>query len=114
VTRHAARSALLEVRISYPKPAAADQYAAFFGAPVRFGCGYNAIVIPVTLLDTNHKDGDEQLCSILERQAEEGVKQWLSTQGFATRARRILAEQLEATGRTSTPSLVLRASRESL
>lgn len=86
---------LLEVRISYPTPSDAHKYTETFGVPVRVGCGYNAIVLPASLLDTQHKDADERLCTILERQADADLKQWLSTQSFTTHVRRALAEQLE-------------------
>ena len=86
---------LLEVRFGYPEPADTGTYAAYFKVPVRFGCRYDAIVLPATLLDTHHKDADEQLCRILQRQADASLERWWSAQGFATRARQLILEQLQ-------------------
>ena len=85
---------LLEVRISYAEPPDADKYPAYFGVPVLFGCGYNAIVLRASALDARHKDADETLCAILERQADETLRQWSTAQTLAQRATRALTEQL--------------------
>jgi AraC-like DNA-binding protein len=87
---------LLEVRVSYPTPVEANEYSAYFRAPVRFGCDYDAIVLPMTLLNNRQLHADEHLCSILERQADEELKAWWSAQKLSTRVHRVLGEQLHS------------------
>lgn len=71
--RHSTRAAIgaLEVRFRHPAPAmGADVYPAFFGGPVRFDAGENAIVLDPTALALPNMRADELLNEVLRRHAE--------------------------------------------
>jgi len=88
---------LLEVRLGYAlEPARAKKYAAHFGVPVQFGCGYDALVIPAAALEAQQHAADDKLCRILERQAARELRHLSSPGDLAVRVRRVLAKQLES------------------
>ena len=85
---------LHEVRLNYPAPPEADEYNTYFGVPVRFDCGYDAIVLPESLLDQTFDEASEPPSRVIRR-SDVASERWWSVPNFAARARKILAEQLQ-------------------
>ena len=84
-----------EVRFAHPAPSDSREHERFFGAPLRFATGENALVLPAALLDLPCRRTDPSLLSLLDRYAADrlGVPQAAT---FADRARAALSEELQA------------------
>ena len=84
-----------EVRFAHPAPSDSREHERFFGAPLRFATGENALVLPAALLDLPCRRTDPSLLSLLDRYAADriGVPPAAT---FADRARAALSEELQA------------------
>ena len=84
-----------EVRFAHRAPRDSRDHERFFGAPLRFATGENALVLPAALLDLPCRRTDPSLLSLLDRYAADrlGV---LPAATFADRARAALSEELQA------------------
>jgi AraC-like DNA-binding protein len=84
-----------EVRFSHRAPGDAREHARFFGAPLRFATGENALVLPAALLDLPCRGTDPSLLALLDRYAADrlGLPRAAT---FADRARAALSEELQA------------------
>jgi AraC-like DNA-binding protein len=92
---HAREFPLLEVRFSHlAEPLEPDRYVAYFGVPVRFGSRSDALVVSTAVLEARHQHGDERLCGLLERLADQELRRISSLSGLAPRVQRELAAQL--------------------
>lgn len=60
----------LEICFAHRAPPYADVFPQLFMAPVRFECGYNAIVFPVKMLDQPLRSADPVLHATLKRLAD--------------------------------------------
>ena len=84
-----------EVRFAHPAPSNSREHERFFGAPLRFATGENALVLPAALLDLPCLRTDPSLLSLLDRYAADrlGVPRAAT---FADHARAALSEELQA------------------
>ena len=84
-----------EVRFAHRAPRDSREHERFFGAPLRFATGENALVSPAALLDLPCRRTDPSLLSLLDRYAADrlGVPPAAT---FADRARAALSEELQA------------------
>jgi AraC-like DNA-binding protein len=83
-----------EVRFAHRVPRDSRDHEHFFGAPVRFATGENALVLPAALLDLPCRRHDPSLLSLLDRYAADRLGDEQSAT-FADRARAALAEELQ-------------------
>ena len=84
-----------EVRFAHRAPRDSREHERFFGAPLRFATGENALVLPAPLLDLRCRRTDPSLLSLLDRYAADR----LAVPGaatFADRARAALSDELQA------------------
>jgi AraC-like DNA-binding protein len=89
-----------EVRFAHREPRDLRQHERFFGAPLRFATGENALVLPVALLDLPCRRTDPSLLSLLDGYAADRLgKPRAAT--FADRARAALSEELQAEDATA-------------
>ncbi|MGH9200389.1 MAG: AraC family transcriptional regulator [Vicinamibacterales bacterium] len=86
-----------EVRFAHHAPRDSREHERYFGAPVRFAAGENALVLPAALLDLPCGRTDPSLLSILDRYAEDRLLVPRAAT-FADRARAALSEELQAGG----------------
>jgi AraC-like DNA-binding protein len=84
-----------EVRFAHRVPRDSREHERFFGAPVRFATGENALVLPADLLDLPCRRADPSLLSLLDRYAADRLGR-PRTATFADRARAALSEELQA------------------
>ena len=84
-----------EVRFAHRAPRDSRDHDRFFGAPLRFAAGENALVLPAALLDLPCRRTDPSLLSLLDRYAADRLDGPLATT-IADRARAALSEQLRA------------------
>ena len=84
-----------EVRFAHREPRDSRQLERFFRAPLRFGTGENALVLPVALLDEPCRRTDPSLLSLLDRYAADRLDGPRAAT-FADRARAALSEELLA------------------
>jgi AraC-like DNA-binding protein len=84
-----------EVRFAHRTPPDSREHERFFGAPLRFATGENALVLPAALLELPCRRNDPSLLSLLDRYAADrlGVRHAAT---FADRARAALSEELQA------------------
>jgi AraC-like DNA-binding protein len=85
----------VEVRFAHREPRGSHQHERFFGAPVRFAAGENALVLPEALLDLPCRRTDSSLLSLLDRYATDRLGEARAAT-FADRARAALSEALQA------------------
>jgi len=84
-----------QVRFAHRAPRDVREHERFFGAPLRFATGENALVLPAALLDLPCRRTDPSLLSLLDRYATDRMGgQRAAT--FAERARAALSEELQA------------------
>lgn len=69
------RGEMREVCFQHRRPAAVTEYERFFACPVRFGADDNALSFDIGLLATPLIQHDEQLCRLMEQQAQEQLRQ---------------------------------------
>lgn len=98
---------LAEVHFGHPEPPDPSDHHRFFGAPVRFGTGENALLVPAALLDTPCARADPALLALLDRYAADRLARAPGISSFADRARGALVEDL----RGGNPSASRLASR---
>jgi AraC-like DNA-binding protein len=84
-----------EVRFAHRAPRDSRDHERFFGAPLRFSTGENALVLPAALLDLPCRRTDPSLLSLLDRYAADRLGLPGATT-FADRARAALSEELQA------------------
>jgi AraC-like DNA-binding protein len=84
-----------EVRFAHREPRDSRPHERFFGAPLRFAAGENALVLPATLLDLPCRRTDASLLSLLDRYAADRLD-GPAAATFADRARAALSEELQA------------------
>jgi AraC-like DNA-binding protein len=97
-----------EVRFAHRAPRDSREHERFFGAPVRFASGENALVLPGALLDLPCRRTDPALLSLLDRYASDRLgAQCPAT--LADRARAVLSEELQ-TGNAAVRMLASRLS----
>ena len=97
----------VEVRFAHGEPARSDEHRRFFGAPVHFMAGENALVIPTSLLDLPCTRADAALFAMLDRYAADRLERAPRSAAVADRARAALAAVL----RNGEPSAAHVASR---
>lgn len=83
-----------EVRFAHPKPVSDAEHRRFFGAPVRFATGENAVVLSAAVLALPCVRNDPALFALLDRYAEERLAHAPAGGGIADRAREALQEEL--------------------
>ena len=96
----------VEVRFAHREPRDSREHERFFGAPLRFATGENALVLPVALLDLPCHQNDPSLLSLLDRYAADRLSEPQATT-FADRARAALSEELQ-TGNVTAQHLAAR------
>jgi AraC-like DNA-binding protein len=84
-----------EVRFAHKAPRDSRDHERFFGAPLRFATGENALVLPAALLDMPCRRTDPSLLSLLDRYAADRLSVPQAAT-FADRARAALSEELQA------------------
>ena len=84
-----------EVRFAHREPRDSREHERFFGAPLRFATGENALVLPVALLDLPCRRTDLSLLSLLDGYAADRLARPRAVT-FADRARTALSEDLQA------------------
>jgi AraC-like DNA-binding protein len=84
-----------EVRFAHRAPRDSRDHERFFGAPLRFATGENALVLPAALLDLPCRRTDPSLLSLLDRYAADRLSV-PQTATLADRARAALSEELQA------------------
>ena len=84
-----------EVRFAHPAPRDCGEHERFFGGPLRFATGENALVLPTALLDLPCRRTDPSLLSLLDRYAADRLGAPRPAT-FAERARAALSEDLQA------------------
>jgi AraC-like DNA-binding protein len=82
-----------EVRFAHRAPRDSREHERFFGAPLRFSTGENALVLPAGLLELPCRRTDPSLLSLLDRYAADRLG-GRRTPTFADRARAVLSEEL--------------------
>lgn len=92
----------LEVRFAHPEPTQTADHRRFFGSPVRFSTGENALVLPASLLAVSCAREDPGLLALLDRYATERLDHLPDAPGFADRARALLTEDLGSGEATAT------------
>jgi AraC-like DNA-binding protein len=89
--RDPAEVELLEVHFPLGAPSDLSLYASHFGVPLRFGCGYQAIVFSRASLAARAPSGDASLAPLLMRVADEELGRVPSIACFAEQVRAELA-----------------------
>src|SRR5262245_16160474 len=84
-----------EVRFAHRAPRDWREHERFFGAPLRFAMGENALVVPAALLDLPCRRNDPSLLSLLDRYAADRLSVPRAAT-FADRARAAVSEELQA------------------
>ena len=84
-----------EVRFAHREPRDSGEHRRFFGAPLRFATGENALVFPTALLELPCRRGDPSLLALLDRYAADRLGA-PRAETFADRARAALSEELQA------------------
>jgi len=84
-----------EVRFAHRAPRDSREHERFFGAPLRFAAGENALVLPAALLDLPCRHTDPSLLSLLDQYAADRLGGPRAAT-FADRARAALSEELQA------------------
>jgi AraC-like DNA-binding protein len=84
-----------DVRFAHRAPRDVREHERFFGAPVRFATGENALVLPAALLDLPCRRTDPSLLSLLDQYAADRLGPPRAVT-FADRARAVLSEELQA------------------
>jgi AraC-like DNA-binding protein len=95
-----------EVRFAHRAPRDSREHERFFGAPLRFGTGENALVLPAGLLDLPCRGTDPSLLSLLDRYAADRLDGPRAAT-FADRARAALSEEMQ-TGYVTAHALAAR------
>jgi AraC-like DNA-binding protein len=85
----------MQVRFAHRAPRDSREHERFFGAPVRFATGENALILPAALLDLPCRRTDPSLLSLLDRYAADRLGGERAAT-FADRARAALSEELQA------------------
>ena len=83
------------MRFAHRAPRDAREHERFFGAPLRFATGENALVLPVALSTCPVVAPDPSLLSLLDRYAADRLGEPRAAT-FADRARAALSEELQA------------------
>ena len=83
------------MRFAHRAPRDSRDHERFFGAPLRFATGENALVLPAALLDLPCHRNDPSLLSLLDRYAADRLGESQGTT-FADRARAALSEDLQS------------------
>ena len=96
-----------EVRFGHQQPPDPSDHRRFFGAPVHFATGENALVLPAALLDAPCLRADPALLAVLDRYAMDRLERAPRTASMADRARAALLEDL----RGGEPSMARLAAR---
>jgi len=96
-----------EVRFAHAAAADIEDHERFFGAPLRFSCGENALAVPTAALELPCSDADPVLASVIARHAADRIGEIAGGGSFLARARRELDAQLR-TGDPSARSLAAR------
>jgi AraC-like DNA-binding protein len=90
--RNPAQVELLEVHFPLSAPDDRREYDAHFRVPLRFDCGYQALVFSRKSLEARSMQGDPTLVPLLRRVAEEELARVPSFDLFSERVRARLAE----------------------
>ncbi|MGE3508696.1 MAG: AraC family transcriptional regulator [Vicinamibacterales bacterium] len=85
---------LAEVHFGHPEPPDSNDHHRIFGAPLRFGTGENALLVPAALLDIPCARADPALLALLDRYAADRLERAPRTTSFADRARAALLVDL--------------------
>jgi AraC-like DNA-binding protein len=85
----------VEVRFAHRAPRDWREHERFFGAPVRFATGENALVLPAALLELPCRRTDPSLLSVLDRYAADRLGAPAAAT-FAGRAGAVLFDELQA------------------
>ena len=97
----------VEVHFAHREPANADGHRRFFGAPIRFMAGENALVMPTSLLGLPCARADAALFAMLDRYAADRLERAPRSSSIGDRARAALVAAL----RHGEPSAAQVASR---
>jgi len=95
-----------EVRFAHRAPCDSREHERFFGAPLRFSTGENALILPAALLNLPCRRTDPSLLALLDRYAADRLGAPRAAT-FADRARAALSEELR-TGNVSAHRLATR------
>jgi AraC-like DNA-binding protein len=89
------RVAPLEVHLRHAAATSEQEYARFFGAPVRFEQEYNALVFPRELLAQPLSLANAELARAFERQAERLLEQLTQSDSIEAKVRQLLMKRLD-------------------
>lgn len=87
---------LIEVMFAHPAPPYAEVFPSVFGAPVRFGCDYNALVFQPLMLTRKLKYADPILHSVLKRLADQELAAVADLSAFPQKVRAAIEAELAA------------------
>ncbi len=104
----------IEVCFTHAPPPHAPLIPQLFGTPVRFGCEYNAIVFPVSMLDHPMRTADPVLHAILQRQADAELLALTERTAFPARVRAVMQSELAAGARLEAVAAQLHMSPSTL
>jgi AraC-like DNA-binding protein len=82
------------VHFAHDAPADVGEHRRLFAADVRFGMGENALVLPMSLLETPCTRADPALATLLDRYAADRLDHATEASSLADRVRRALADRL--------------------
>ena len=83
-----------EICFAHAAPKHASLVSQLFPAPVRFGCEYNAIVFPVSMLEHPMRTADPVLHSVLQRLADQELLAVTDRSAFPARVRAAMQAEL--------------------
>jgi len=84
----------IEVCIAHREPAYGALFSRVFFAPVRFECGYNALVFPVSMLAQPMRTADPLLHAVLARQADRELGELADQSAFPLKVRQAIEAEL--------------------
>lgn len=84
----------LEICFAHSAPPYAAVFEQVFLSPIRFDCGYNAIVFPVSMLSHPMRTADPVLHAVLRRLADQELGALVNHSAFPARVRDAIEEEL--------------------
>jgi len=84
----------LEVHLSHPAPSVIAHHEAYFGCPVFFGSGRDAILISAESINRPNKLGDEGITQFLQQHLDRELAQITDTKSLNQRTKDLIARAL--------------------
>ncbi len=93
----------IEIRFAHSSPVHAKEYSGYFKSPVRFSTGENAVVFPLSLLETPCAASDPVLLGVLDRYVADRLARTPSVRNSSVdRVRSAILDELRAGEPTAT------------